>query len=300
MKTAHTSYKLHAVKREKFGLPAILELFTAPEHLYPGQRDHMKTLKNRKHVKGELRGDSRRFVAAYVVAEGRLMGLDGYHRAAAISAGLSHFPQDQPPFVDTYVVKTMADADALFEQFNSLAAAKKSTCWFTSGLRASGVLSLVTSKLVWNKGKAIAVQYAAGTRGSAHTKSATMQMVDGILKVDSWQLTPRKHEIAGVVAAYYAIAKYCPQEDLAETFVRCVNQVVFNPASPVSTDVHLQMYRQFILELGSGTGGAANDRAFQHGLHAFAKLAYLKRRKVMRISVEEMNLTAFKKLMAAL
>lgn len=299
MKIVHSSYKLHAVKREHFGIASILSLFTAPEHLYPGQRDHQKTLKNRKHVKGELRGDSRRFVAAYVLEEKKLMGLDGYHRAAALEAKLAYFPSNQTPFVDTYVVKTMEDADALFEQFNSLAAAKKSTCWFTSGLRASGVLSRVTSPLVWRKGKASAVQHAAGKLGSGHTKVATMDMVEGILAVDKLQLTPRKHELAGTVGAYYAIAQYCPDTALAETFVRNVNQVMFDPSSPTIAEAHIKTYRNVLLELGS-TGGAPNARAFQHGLHAFAQFAYTKRRKSMMVSVEDMNLCVFKQLMAAL
>lgn len=299
MKIAHSSYKLHAVKREGFGLPAILELFTAPEHLYPGQRDHHKTLKNRKHVKGELRGDSRRFVAAYVLDEKKLMGLDGYHRAASVAAGTGFFPKDQQPFVDTYVVQTMEDANALFEQFNSLAAAKKSSCWFTSGLRASGVLSRITSKLVWRKGKATAAQLAAGKLGSDFTKEATMAVVDGIVAVDQFQLTPRKHELAGVIGAYYAIAQHCKDATLVETFVRSVNQVVFKPSAPTIADGYITLYRNELLEIGS-TGGAPNAFAFHHGLFAFLRFAYAKKRKAVPITVEEMNITVFKQLMSVL
>ena len=299
MKIAHSSYKLHAIKREGFGLPAIVELFTAPEYLYPGQRDHLKTLKSRKHVKGELRGDSRRFVAAYVLDEKKLMGLDGYHRAASVSAGTGYFPKNQQPFVDTYVVQTMEDADALFEQFNSLAAAKKSTCWFTSGLRATGVLSRITSKLVWRKGKATAVQHAAGKMGSDFTKEATMTVVDGIVAVDRLQLSPRKPEIAGVIGAYYAIAQHCKNDALVETFIRSVNQVVLKPSTPSIADGHIIAYREELLDMGS-TGGVPNAFAFNYGLFAFVMFAYAKRRKTVRITAEEMNLTVFKQLMTAL
>lgn len=299
MKVAHSTYRPHAIKRERFNLKQLISLFTEPEHLYPGQRDHQKTLKNRKHVHNALIGDSRRFAAVYVLDEMRLMGIDGYHRVAAVAAGLAYFLNNQPPVVDTFVVKTMAEANRLFEQFNSLAAAKKSTCWFTSGLREAGCLKSIQSKLVWTRGKATAVQYAAGMVGSAHTKAATIAVVDGIKKVDGWRLTTSL-EIAGTVGAYYAITLYCKDDDVSETFIRCVNQAVFAPMKPTVADSYITAYRSMLATVPSKTGGVSNSAAFHAGLHAFAQFAYAKRRKSLRVALDEMNLSLFKQLMAAL
>jgi hypothetical protein len=273
-------------------------LFLGPVHAYPGQRDHAKTAPKRKHVLGALFGDSLVFSAVYVVSEKRLMGIDGYHRANNLltpdGAGstLAYVPEGEKIWLKTHVVADMAEANKLFEQFNSLAAAKKSTCWFESGLREAGLLNHITSRLVTGHGKATAVQLAAGMRGPTKTKAATLAVIKGLQVIDSYGLS-KTTEITGVIAVYLAIAQHCKELDAVEYFVRSINAAVYRPLKLSRAQEEVMKYRRIVMENQQKTGGGGNLEMFALGLGFFTKFAYLSKRKSVAVPAEGLTLPSF-------
>jgi len=271
----------------------IKDLVSNTEHLYPGQRDHMNGFKKKKYLRGTLVGATQIFSAVFIKALGRLELIDGYHRAYGISIEEIMPNPSYPFYLDVYVVENRAASNKLFEQFNNLAAAKKATCWFQSGLNECGQLHKIKSKLVIRKGKATAVQYAAGLRGSKHTKEATIAMIEGIKLVDSWGLIPAHHEVGGLVGAYYAIAQHCSDKALAQGFICAINNKSWNRYCTSKGYKVVEAYHALLKEEAGGTGFAANDFAFTSCLAMFAQFAYMEKRKAKVPKQENMLLAQF-------
>jgi hypothetical protein len=271
LKFVPSSKTLNRPRTQRISLKQIFSL--ALNHVFPGQRNHGKNIARRRHVHGELTDDSLVFIAAYSLADQCLWFMDGYHRATALMAEFAWLPANAQPLLTVHTVANRTAANRLFEKLNSLAAAKRSGDYFDSALRDAGLLNCITSHLVLRGGRAEAAKYAAGRRGAAQTRQATLDVIKGIEFVDSLNLSKRRGELAGVLAVYFAIAQHAKDTDLAETFIRNVNAEVFSPAKLKRGDKDILVYRNSIAKLTSRTGRAANTAMFELGLAGFIRYA---------------------------
>lgn len=292
--------KVGKIQHFEISAADVCSLATNPEHAYPGQRDHANGFKKKTYLRGVLDGETQTFTAAYIKTLKRFELMDGYHRGHGVSLGAIQAHPDYPYYLKVHTVEDRAASNRLFEQINSLSAAKKSTCWFQSGLNECGVLNLIQSHLVMGMGKATAVQFAAGLRGSAFTKQATISVIDGIKFVDGLGLRKHKHEFGGSIGVYYAVAKHCSDKGLAERFIRNINDAVFDLSHPTKGDKIVEVYHDWLVTNENNTGGVASESAFSQGLAAFARFAYTEKRKAKVPTQVTMNLSQFIEFMRVL
>lgn len=264
------------IERQLLTPAQLCDLFTNPKHLYSGQRNHGKNLKSRAHTRGALIGNAQQFAGAYCEELKRYVNIDGYHRAHAVVEGNAFFPEGFDVELSVFRVKTAAELDALYDQYNSAVAAKKSGCYFESGLRDAGLLDKVGSRWIVSKGRATAVQMAADLKGTAATRKAVKMVQDGILFCDKLQLPVSNHVITGVKGALIAIAQHARDKELATTFIKNVCEPVFDPLSPSKADKLVMAYREKLMagEYGGLTGARPNTLAFNAALGAFTDVAY--------------------------
>jgi len=258
-------------------LESLITLGTAAEYMYEGQRHHGKTNRRKTHTKGVLKGNSQIFSAVWVKALKRLIFIDGYHRVDSLAKGLASFDTNATIRLDVYYADSMAEVSALYDQFNSLAAAKRSQCYFDSGLRECKELNNIVSAQIVKGPKATAVQMAAGLKGSTKTKQAVMKVIDGIRTVNGLDLSHASHEIGGVLGAFFAIAQYCGDKRLVTTFIRNINANTCDFVDPTAAELVMMQYHEELKSLkgSSKTGGAINEAKFSSGLAAFARYAAL-------------------------
>lgn len=266
-----------------FLTPAQLcDLFLNPKYTYQGQRNHGKNLKNRKHTRGMLVGNAQQFAGAYCEELQSYVNLDGYHRAHAVAEGNAFFPDGYDIELSVFRVRTVAELNKLYEQYNSADAAKKSTCYFESGLRQAGLLNEVGSAWMTGRGKSTAVQMAADLKGTAYTREAVLRVKEGVLFCDKLQLPKTKHVIGGVKGAMIAIAQHAPDKALAATFIKNVCDPVFEPQKPTAADLQVTSYRQMLMtgKFGGFTGASPNTLAFNMALGTFTDIIYRERNRV--------------------
>lgn len=239
---------------------------------YPEQRDHEKAADKKDYLFGELKGDQLIFHAV-TIKENKLTCLvDGYHRVTLLLADTARLPQDALPYLVHHEVDTMEEARYLYGQFNSLRSAKKSNDQFDGGLRAEGLLSVISSHLVLNGGRATAIQLAYGRVGSKYTTPAVRALKDAIVFVDELGLRAEKHVIGGQLGAYFAISAEFSNA-AAESFIRKCHQASFRPRTPRRSDLSLLSYHVYLDKKTSSvkTGGNVNSAVFRAALGAFAQ-----------------------------
>jgi len=285
----------------ELSLESLITLGTAHEYMYEGQRHHGKTNRRKTHTKGVLKGNSQIFSAVFVKSPKRLIFIDGYHRVDSLAKGLASFYTNATIRLDVYYAESMAEVSALYDQFNSATAAKRSQCYFDSGLRECGELDNIVSQHFTKGPKAMAAQYAAGMKGTLATKAAVMKVIKGIRVVNALDLPRTRHEIGGVVGAYVAIAQYCNDTRLVSTFIRNINANICDFDVPTKAELVMMGYHQQLKDMkgGSKTGGSLNDSMFSRGLAAFAKFAVASRNKRGVAVQENMTLAQFVELMNA-
>lgn len=242
-------------------------------NVYPLQRNHDKSAARKNFLGSMLWGDQLTFSAVYVKDLQKVWLIDGYNRVTRLaSPGGSEMPEGKSAIVITHIVESFDKANELYVMFNSLEAAKRSYDFFESGLRSVGLLYLITSNLVCKGGRATGVQLAYGKRGSRYTTEATVAMAKGIQFVDSLRLN-KTREIGGQLGAYFAIAQYAPNADLAENFIRDCNAAAFSRKTWTERDALVKAFRHFVdTKIVGGTGSKPNDKVFGVALGYF--LAY--------------------------
>jgi hypothetical protein len=287
------------IPSNKITLELLITLGTAGTHMYKGQRDHGKNNRRKNHTKGVLKGNSQVFSAVWVKSLKRLLLIDGYHRVDSLAKGLASFEPGADIRLDVYYAGSLAEVGGLYDQFNSAAAAKKSQCYFSSGLRACEELDNIVAPHFTKGPKAMAAQYAAGMKGTIATKDAVIKVIKGIRVVNDLDLPRSRHEIGGVIGAYVAIAQYCNDKRLVSTFIRSINGNICDFDAPTKAELVLMGYHQQLKDMkgGSKTGGSLNDSMFSRGLAAFAKFAVASRNKRGVAVQENMTLAQFVELM---
>lgn len=264
------------IERQLLTPTQLCDLFTNPKHLYSGQRNHGKNLKSRAHTRGALIGNAQQFAGAYCEELKRYVNIDGYHRAHAVVEGNAFFPEGFDVELSVFRVKTAAELDALYDQYNSAVAAKKSGCYFESGLRDAGLLDNVGSRWMTGKGKATAVQMAADLKGTAATRKAVGMVREGILLCDELQLPVTHHVITGVKGALIAIAQHAPDKELAKTFIKNVCEPVYDPLVKTKSVTMVMTLREKLMfgKFGGLTGANPNTLSFNATLGTFVDVAY--------------------------
>lgn len=289
------------IERQLLTPAQLADLFTNPKYLYKGQRDHGKNLKKRAHVRGALIGNSQQFAGAYCEELRSYVNLDGYHRAFAVKEGLAFFLPGHDIELSVFRVKTVQELDNLFDQYNSAVAAKKSGCYFDSGLRDAGLLHVVNSNWLFHKGKAMAVQMAADIKGTTQTRKAVLAVKDGILFCDRLNLPVTSHVFTGVKGALIAIAQHAKDKRLAETFIRNVCALSYEPSKPTSAELVVMNYRDKLMTnaFGGKTGANPNAAAFAYALGAFTEFVVRSKGKTMPVE-SSLTLAEFIRKMEAL
>lgn len=237
---------------------------------FMGQRNHGKSASRKSFLGGMLWGDQLTFSAVYIKETKQIFLVDGYNRVTRLSTpGGSTMPEGKSALLVTHIVDTVAKATQLYQMFNSLAAAKRSNDAFDSGLRTVGMLDLITSPLVNKGGRATAVQMAYGKKGSRYTTEATVAMADAIYFVDGLGLR-KTREIAGQLGAYFAIAKYSPNADLARRFIEQCNMPTFTRSVWTERDAQVKAFRHYVeKKIVGGTGARPNNQVFGVALGYF-------------------------------
>lgn len=268
------------IERQLLSADQLKELFSTPQYMYNGQRNHQKNQKVKKHTIGALKGGSQQFVGAYCEELKGYFNIDGYHRAQAVIEGNAHFEPGFDVELSVFRVATEADMDQLYDQYNSALSAKKSGCYFESGLHKAGLLDRIGSAWVLGHGKNTAVQYAADMKGTLQTRDATVKMAKGLVICNDMNLQVTKHVTSGVKGALIAIAQYSPSLALTKAFLHSVNDSEYEPAKPTHAQSTILAYRNNLLlnKFGGGGGGAgATTLKFSHALGAFTSFAYRSR-----------------------
>lgn len=246
-------------------------LFSNQAYVYPGQRNHAKNQKKRLHTKGVLKGNSQQFAGVYVEDVKRYFNLDGYHRGQAVIDELAFFLPGADIELTIHRVACMKDADALYDQFNSATAAKKSGCYFESGQREAKLT--LTSIWTTTGGIVSGLQYAADLKGTVATKQATVKMRQGLELCDKMKLPVTSHVKSGVKGALITIAQHAQDKSLSKTFIRAICDDEFDePLKPTPAERHILTLRQSLISGafgGSGGGAAATLLKFQMTLGAY-------------------------------
>jgi hypothetical protein len=271
-------------------------------HYSERQRKETDRLKRAKYLHGELWGPQLEFVATYIVDTGTLEFADGNTRVEGILVGITSLPKTGSIGLTVYTVQTEAQAQAIYDQINSLEAAKRSHDYFESGLNQAELRGQITSPLILTGGRATAVQLAYGKKGSRNTQKAVVELKEGLTLLDSWQLH-HHGEIAGVIGAYLAIAQYCKDKALAEEFVRNINANSFSFAKTKGTnkEMAISKFRKYVrnrkaMTAGTLTGGGVNNDMFETALSAFYEFYCVATKKKQMVS--KVTLGSFKLMMS--
>ncbi len=282
------------------GTQADVEMyFNTPKYAYEGQRDHVKHSRKRKHTHGPLLGNSQQFSLAYCRATRKLVAIDGYHRAHSLRAGTAWFLPGATVQVCVYVVETPADLKRLYDQFNSAVAAKKASCYFESGLNETGLRDIFTTDQVMKGPRNYAVQFAANVRGTSQVREAVVKLRDGLMFLNTLDLKHARHEIAGLLGGFIAIAQYCKDKAAVRDFIVNMNLASYRAVSRKAADQYLEVFHAQVLTFVGKTGGTPNAVLFQLTLAAFAR--YLALRKGRHASASaSMSLAQFMESMKAM
>lgn len=271
----------------------LVDLFTNDNYLYEGQRNHGDNAAKRKHTHGELTGPSQEFAGVYCEEIKAYRNMDGYHRSAAVAIGDAHFPKGYKPVLTVHRVKTVAEMDAMYDKYNSALAAKKSKCYFESGMRDAKLLGKLTSLWVIGWGRAQAVQMAAGMTGTVKTRAAVVKMKKGLTFCDKLGLPRTPHVIAGAKGALIAIAQYSPDAEAAESFIKAVCDERYEPVIKTSKTRIITTLRKAMQTKSFGTtGGTPNALTFNACLSAFRRYVYVSNFRAMPKEVD-MSLAVF-------
>lgn len=256
-------------------------IFANPAYTFPGQRNHSKNLNKHKHTKGVLTGGSQQFAGVYVENLKQYFNIDGYHRAQSLITGQASIPAGHDIELTIHRVANLQDADALYDQFNSAAAAKRAMCYYESAERKSG--HRFSSVWATKYGVVYGLQLAAGVRGTVATRDAVEKLFEGLKICDELQLPRTKHVTSGVKGALIAIAQYAQDKQLARHFIVavCADRYI-----PLHEDLKARAVMAYVAKLkegsfgGSGGGGAATNVIFEACLGVFLRYAlYARGRK---------------------
>ena len=253
---------------------------------HPSKRQRMETkrLSKAKYLHCELFGNQLDFAATYCLETGILEFIDGYTRVEALIRKLASLPATGSVGLTIHTVATDAEVQLIYDQYNSLDSAKNSGDYFDSGLNQVGLRNGITSHLIAKGPRAMAVQHAYGKKGSKQTRAATVAMIVGLKLVDSWQLHRRSGEIGGLIGAYLAIAQYSPDAEIAETFVRSVNQAVYTANRSKESSI-LAQFRGYLAACVTRTGGAINQMVFDEALDAFYRYYCAAKKRTVKATV---------------
>jgi hypothetical protein len=256
---------------------AIIELSTNPPHLLDEQKEHFrKVLQKRKRIYGVLQGRQQEFTVAFIEEENRTVLLDGYLRGNALAAGEVIPDSGFPYYLRTHFVKSREEANVLFEQYNQLSADKR----VETALREAGVFKKVTSGLLRSRGRATAIQLAAGLRSSRDVKDATRKFIPDILAIDQLGLERNLHEFAGSLGSYLAAFDFAPNfaKPSALKFISLVNKGSTLRARAMAKN-EIDAYTSWLRSTPIRTGAGANKEAFERGLFTAAAFMYKHSRK---------------------
>lgn len=201
------------------------------------QRDHATRALTVRHIGKVLKGDQ--LVFSLVLWEGKERLIDGYTRVERVMQNLT----EAPDRVVALVHQNPGSEEALtelYDQFDSKASLKGTSCRYSEGLRMTELLGQMTSGLV-TKGQKSAPKQATG---AASIREGVLKAEKAMRYVDSLGLQ-RTHETLGMLAAYYAIALHSEQcGDKTGEFIRKMNQMVFVPKFGVKGDYAIEAARQ--------------------------------------------------------
>src|SRR5690606_3928129 len=92
-----TGRKIGVITMDATTTEKLTQMFGTPEFIYPRQRDHAANASRKKHVQGELKGESQEFSAVYVLSTKQFWLMDGYTRAERLKQGEAFFPEGIQP-----------------------------------------------------------------------------------------------------------------------------------------------------------------------------------------------------------
>lgn len=234
------------------------------------QRDHVARASRATYIKGTLTGDQLVFHAVKVGRDVELA--DGYTRIERIWVGEAVAPETV--LLITHVCKTQEDVVALYDQLNSMRAAKTGRDRVQEGLRMSRLKGVLSSHLVLAGPLTSATKLATGVRD---VRIATCEAAEAIRFIDGLQL-PREKATAGVLGAYLAIAMSEPNKQFADDFIRGVQNPELEPSTAAERIIaevqENQKRRRENRTVGGGTAGVE--------LRDFTLAAYLKYRAALK------------------
>lgn len=229
------------------------------------QRNHSVRALKVKHLGKTLQGDQKVF--HLVMWQGKERLVDGYTRVQRIIQGLTEAPEAVLVLVHAEP-SSEAELISLYDQFNSKAALKGSEDRYQEGLRMTALLDSLKSDLV-TRGQRSAGRLAT----DANTlREGVLSAEKGIRFIDELGLT-RNGETLGLLAAYYAIgmhSDFCG--DVAEEFIRKMNQAVFVPRISNKGDFAVEAFRLFHAKKvanKTATGGCNINAIRNQALAAF-------------------------------
>jgi hypothetical protein len=234
------------------------------------QRDQAERALRATYLKGTLIADQLVF---HAVKQGRTIELaDGYTRVERIWAGEVAAPT--AVLLITHTCKSDDDVVAVYDMLNNQKAAKTGRDRVQEGLRMSKLKGTLTSHLILAGPLASAAKLATGARD---VRLATCEAASAIRFVDALQLG-REKVTSGVLGALLAIALNEPDQSLAETFIRGVQNPEFEAETlsddPIGKVRDNQLRRRQNRTVGGGTAGVE--------LRDFTLAAYLKFRTAVK------------------
>lgn len=252
--TKVTSAKLH-VSGISFASAAAFSRVQKAFELGPidVQRDHRKRAPKANYIGRTLKGDMMVFHA--VIWKGQERLLDGYTRVERIVQDLTDRP-DNVVLVVHNEVFSLAEVIALYDQFNSSSALKRSSDRYDEGLRLTDMVDNLKSPLVL-KGPKSAAKMATN---APNIREGVTRGIEGIRFVDSIGLD-KNGESVGLLAAYYAIGTYAAfMDEEAKDFIRKLNQIRFEPKALTTENQSILKYRNFYRDkvLGKSATGGTN------------------------------------------
>lgn len=266
--------------------------FNDAKYAYEGQRDHIKHSRKRRHTHGPLMGNSQQFSMAYCRENKRLIGADGYHRAHSLRAGTAWFLPGATIQLCVYVVETMADVKRLYDQFNSAVAAKKASCYFESGLNEAGIRHVITAGQIMRGPRNYAVQLAANVKGTSAVREAVKSMAGGLLFINSLDLLHARHEIAGLLGAFIAIAQHSKDKAAVRDFIVNMNLNSYCAVGTKPAELFLETFHAVARSFIGKTGGTPNASLFQLTLAAYVRYQALRKGR-RAVTAEVLSLAQF-------
>lgn len=255
------------------------------------QRDHAKRAKKAKHIGTALTEPQKVFHLVLLNGQERL--IDGYTRIERIQRGLTEAP-DSVIVIVYDEVHTLERAVKLYDQIDSKASLKRASDRYDEGLRLTDMLNGLNSHLV-KSAQGSAPQWAVG---ATSIRDGVVNAEKGMRYVDSLGLD-KTNEILGQMALYFSIGQYASfLPEVAESFIRKVNQRVFAPMEPSSPDMYVLAYRKLLAnrrELRAMSGGTNVKDVHEQGLLAFLGYAGLDPRQTgsMAKNVSQISLGNF-------